>query len=70
MTCRNDITGDKIQTKPTTKEYADNWDKIFGNCKRTPEGDLEVQVNGGKCACHPDLCKCINNCKLKENKHD
>lgn len=55
MTCRNDITGDKIQTKPTTKEYADNWDKIFGNCKRTPEGDLEVQVNGGKCCgkCNP-----------------
>lgn len=29
MTSRNDITGDKIQTKPTTKEYADNWDRIF-----------------------------------------
>jgi hypothetical protein len=56
MTSRNDITGDKIQTKPTTKEYADNWDRIFGGsspanglCKKTPEGDLEVQVNGGKC---------------------
>lgn len=30
MTSRNDITGDKIQTTPTTKEYADNYDKIFG----------------------------------------
>lgn len=51
MTSRNDVTGDKIQTKPTTKEYADNWDKIFG-----------------KCACYPDLCKCIDNCRLKEKK--
>ncbi len=57
MTCRNDITGDKIQTKPTTKEYADNWDRIFGGCKRTPEGDLEVQVMNkccGKCTTQTD----------------
>ena len=30
MTCRNDITGDKIQTKPGTKQYRDGWDAIFG----------------------------------------
>lgn len=53
MTSRNDITGDKIQTRPTTREYADNWDKIFG-----------------KCACSPDLCKCIDKCKLKEKEND
>lgn len=54
MVAKNDITGDKIQTKPTTKEYADNWDTIFGDCKRTPEGDLEVQVNGTCCGkCNP-----------------
>jgi len=28
MTAKNDITGDKIQTKPST-EYADNYDAIF-----------------------------------------
>lgn len=30
MTAHNDITGDKLQSKVTTKEYADNYDKIFG----------------------------------------
>lgn len=29
MTSRNDITGDKIQTKITTKEYQNNYDLIF-----------------------------------------
>lgn len=30
-TARNDITGDSIQSKPSTDLYCDNWDKIFGN---------------------------------------
>lgn len=30
MTSRNDITGDKLQSKVATKEYADNYDKIYG----------------------------------------
>jgi hypothetical protein len=51
MTSRNPITGDKIQTKPTTKEYEDNWDRIFGSCKKTPEGDLDVNNCCGKCKC-------------------
>jgi hypothetical protein len=29
MTSHNDITGDKIQTKVTTEEYRDGWDRIF-----------------------------------------
>ena len=37
MTSRNDITGDKIQTKPTTKEYADGWDAIFGKADSLKE---------------------------------
>jgi len=32
MAARNDITGDKIQTKLTTSTlYETNWDKVFGN---------------------------------------
>jgi len=30
MVARNEHTGDKIQTKETTKEYRDGWDAIFG----------------------------------------
>jgi hypothetical protein len=28
-TATNPITGDKIQTKPPTDAYLNNWDKIF-----------------------------------------
>ena len=34
MVAKNDITGDKIQTKTTTKEYRDGWDAIFGKWER------------------------------------
>jgi hypothetical protein len=30
MTSKNPITGDKLQTKPSTKEYRDGWEAIFG----------------------------------------
>lgn len=36
MTSRNDVTGDKIQTKGTlSKEGRDNWDRIFGKKDHT-----------------------------------
>lgn len=39
MVSKNPITGDKIQTKPTTKEYSDNWDRIFSKDKTTCCGE-------------------------------
>ena len=30
MTARNDVTGDKIQTKVASKDYINNYDSIFG----------------------------------------
>lgn len=33
MSTRNDITGDSIQTKPTSQKYRDNWERIFGKKK-------------------------------------
>lgn len=53
MTCRNDITGDKIQTKPTTKEYADNWDKIFGKQQ----------------GCKNKKCFCTGECRKENHPH-
>ena len=29
-TARNSITGDLIQTKPSTQAYEDGWEKVFG----------------------------------------
>jgi len=50
-TSKNDITGDKIKTKPTTKEYSDGWDAIFGDWERTKHGDL-IPPKGGCCGGH------------------
>lgn len=33
MTTRNNITGDKIKSKPSTDKYRDNYDKIFKSKK-------------------------------------
>jgi hypothetical protein len=33
MTSKNEITGDKLQTKPTTQKYRDGWDAIFGKAE-------------------------------------
>lgn len=30
MVTKNEITGDKIQTKPSTQKYRDGFDAIFG----------------------------------------
>lgn len=30
MATRNDITGDEIKSKSSTKAYEDNWERIFG----------------------------------------
>ena len=45
MTCRNPITGDKIQTKPTTKEYAGNFDAIF---RKSAEEKIEKEIKKQK----------------------
>ncbi len=37
MTTRNDITGDIIQTRPTTKKYRDNFDDIKWHDDDGPE---------------------------------
>lgn len=36
MATKNSITGDSIQTKPTTDKYRDNYDKIFA--RKDPKG--------------------------------
>ena len=42
---RNDITRDKIKTKPQSEDYRNGWERIFGDKpKRVPavgEGDRE-----------------------------
>lgn len=44
MTAKNDITGDKIQTKPSIK-YADNYDAIF-NRRGQVHGDRNFDTDG------------------------
>jgi hypothetical protein len=41
MTSHNEITGDKLQTKPATKEYRDNFDAIF---RKSAEFNIEKEI--------------------------
>lgn len=38
MTSKNDITGDEIKSRSSSKEFRDNWDKIF---KKPSKEDLD-----------------------------
>jgi hypothetical protein len=33
-TSTNNITGDRIVTKPATKAYGDSWERTFGEAKK------------------------------------
>lgn len=53
MSAKNDITGDAIKSKPNTKAFEDNFDKIFGKKKPTyiedwqsPDRDKAIAQNG------------------------
>jgi hypothetical protein len=46
---RNDITGDSLVSRVSNKQYADNYDRIFGKKKKdeptdTNSGDTESDV--------------------------
>lgn len=30
VAARNDVTGDAIKSKTSSKQYSDNWERIFG----------------------------------------
>ena len=51
---KNDITGDKLQTKPSTKEYRDGWDAIFGKWERQEkvcESKIDCNTSNIPCSC-------------------
>ena len=35
MAAKNDVTGDSIRSKTSSKAYSDGWDRIFGKKKPT-----------------------------------
>jgi hypothetical protein len=42
MTTKNDITGDLLKSKPSTKQYEDNYDRIF---KQNRVGGITIATN-------------------------
>jgi hypothetical protein len=40
---KNDVTGDKLQSKTSNKKYRDNWDLIFKSIKEEKEKIKEVK---------------------------
>lgn len=46
MTTTNPITGDKIMTRPSSKEYTENWERIFGKKEEQEESILSEEEAG------------------------
>lgn len=44
MTSKNDITGDKLQTKAASEEYRNNYDLIFKKPTQLPAQQKPVDV--------------------------
>ena len=42
MTSKNDVTGDKIQSKIPSKEYKEGWDRIYGTIKLNDRAEEET----------------------------
>lgn len=45
MTTKNDITGDLLKSKPTTKDYETNYDRIFGNKSDDRVASITIATN-------------------------
>jgi hypothetical protein len=43
-TARNEITGEKLQTKGATNAYRSGWDAIFGKKEAEPVVEVEVET--------------------------
>lgn len=52
MTAKNDITGDKLTTKPASEAYRDNWDRIFGE-KGAYQAEKDKLNDLAKKSCYP-----------------
>jgi hypothetical protein len=46
-TAKNDITRDKIKTKPQNEQYASGWERIFGNKKTQDKEDEQRNRDSG-----------------------
>ena len=42
MAAKNDVTGDSIRSKASSKAYRDNYDKIFGKKKKKEDKKADV----------------------------
>ena len=47
MSSKNDITGDRMTSKPNNKAYEDNWERIFGKKKQEESEDKESHPDKG-----------------------
>jgi hypothetical protein len=48
MTSKNDITGDWIKSKPHSKQFDENFDRIFGKKEKTKLAEYELDKSTGK----------------------
>ena len=44
MSSKNDITGDRLTSKPNNKAYEDNWERICGKKKQEENKDVSDNI--------------------------
>lgn len=58
---KNDVTGDEIKSKVSSKAYEDNFDRIF---RKDKVADSPLSTNqSDKCPTYPEPCFCTGACK-------
>lgn len=68
MTSRNDITGDKIQTKVTSDTYRNNYDTIF-NQNKTYRIPVDLLISAATPELAEDAAKFFMTLAHKDYKH-
>ena len=51
-TSQNDITGDWLQSKPNSKQFEENFDRIFRNKDKKEESRIDVVGQNGNDGLH------------------
>lgn len=73
MVAKNDVTGDDIKSRGNSKEYEDNWERIFG--KKEESGKILAEVmdkafikERNACPNYPNACFCTGICQKERER--
>jgi len=66
----NNITGDKLKTKPPTDNYDSGWDKIWGKGQCMCEACKDGTIHDSDCSVHNEPAFPNGECDCSKSKGD